>query len=423
MRASDRQDACDACGKQGALMRCSCCKSAHYCDHKCQKKAWKEEHKFKCRIAPEDDPQKTSAVRQEDAVPARWSVLVKKMLRGRVKKMVRGRQEDASVRGRQEAETAACRICFEGASLGNSLVCPCPCRGSSAFIHVACIARMYTADMERAGETAATMSPSCPTCKRAYASDIERILMERELEASIQQHGPYARHTAQVGLKLARIHRECGSPRAALRVITEAVMLIDIDTEMLIDIDASLLTTAMLIDIETLMGSVQADLGQREGAMRSFDSALARTKELGPPGSAIKYADILCTKLYALCDECRFDLSTQQRREVAGMCEELLEMTERDPSPDACRSAHVFHMVGQAYVTLDCKLGEAKTLLTQALELMQPVWGETEPVADVLADLALAHTRSGDHDEAERIMERAYMIRWRSSGRLCRTIV
>ena len=45
-------EACDACGKQGALMRCSGCKSAHYCDRKCQKDAWKEEHKSKCRIAP-----------------------------------------------------------------------------------------------------------------------------------------------------------------------------------------------------------------------------------------------------------------------------------------------------------------------------------------------------------------------------------
>lgn len=43
---------CDFCGKKsqaGTLARCSRCKSAHYCNHKCQRQAWPK-HKKECKL-------------------------------------------------------------------------------------------------------------------------------------------------------------------------------------------------------------------------------------------------------------------------------------------------------------------------------------------------------------------------------------
>ncbi|KAI9005744.1 hypothetical protein DFJ74DRAFT_712777 [Hyaloraphidium curvatum] len=41
------KDACDRCGAEGKLKRCSRCGVARYCGPQCQRAAWKE-HKDKC---------------------------------------------------------------------------------------------------------------------------------------------------------------------------------------------------------------------------------------------------------------------------------------------------------------------------------------------------------------------------------------
>ena len=99
---------------------------------------------------------------------------------------------------------AACRICL---SDEGPLITPCACRGDSAHVHVACLARWA-----RAKEPRVDAWRRCGVCLTTYSGEGAVALAEEFLERSLSRNSRYvpaARHALGAALL------NCGDSRAA----------------------------------------------------------------------------------------------------------------------------------------------------------------------------------------------------------------
>ena len=114
------------------------------------------------------------------------------------------------------ASGAECRFCLELAD-DESLVSPCPCRGSAGGVHLQCLQQAYMA-----GDT--STYPACPTCKRWYDGRTAVMLLEpvcAELEQGQTGGAVYAQALGHLGTA----HGESGEPSMAVRALQRALVI------------------------------------------------------------------------------------------------------------------------------------------------------------------------------------------------------
>eukprot|EP00959_Pyramimonas_sp_CCMP1952_P441332 9239125-Pyramimonas_sp.AAC.2 len=79
-------------------------------------------------------------------------------------------------------EEILCKICYEGQEDEDGpkeLVRPCACRGSAAYIHIACLKQWH---LSLGNPT----TLRCPTCKQAYVGNVAVQVSASSIEFSVQ---------------------------------------------------------------------------------------------------------------------------------------------------------------------------------------------------------------------------------------------
>jgi len=91
-------------------------------------------------------------------------------------------------------------------------VAPCPCRGSTKFVHLACLEQHFIAQKS-------WHNFKCPTCKQTYEGRALRRLAEISRDRMVQDHGPRAPQVAHSLCYLAQAHAQLGNVQESKEVL------------------------------------------------------------------------------------------------------------------------------------------------------------------------------------------------------------
>lgn len=143
------------------------------------------------------------------------------------------------------AEHRVCRFCFEGDSddsmvlddrspgqvfpdrqyfgqvdADSNFVTPCPCRGSSRFVHLDCLVRHFVAR----GQWHHFV---CPTCKQTYEGKALRELARLSYQTMLRMHGENAPETAHSLCYLAQAHAQLGQVRENKQLLEQSLLIFE----------------------------------------------------------------------------------------------------------------------------------------------------------------------------------------------------
>merc|ERR1719491_1606428 len=93
-------------------------------------------------------------------------------------------------------------------SCTDPFVAPCPCRGSTKFVHLDCLVQHFVAQRS-------WHNFKCPTCKQTYEGRALRKLAETSRGRRVQDHGPRAPQVAHSLCYLAQAHSHLGNTQEA----------------------------------------------------------------------------------------------------------------------------------------------------------------------------------------------------------------
>jgi len=105
------------------------------------------------------------------------------------------------------SEARTCRFCLGSDAdedCDNDFVQPCPCRGSSQFVHMSCLVKHFTTRCDWGNF-------KCPTCNNSYQGKALRTLAEISQKVSAEQYGPHALEVAHSMSCLAQANRQLGN--------------------------------------------------------------------------------------------------------------------------------------------------------------------------------------------------------------------
>jgi len=101
-------------------------------------------------------------------------------------------------------EEAECRVCLESANrtdeFDERLISPCLCAGSMRFIHIKCLKKLFTHNIDRAS--------FCPTCQYKYSGPYAVILAEHHLTQQQKRASLTFKNVADVFLLLGNLLSE-----------------------------------------------------------------------------------------------------------------------------------------------------------------------------------------------------------------------
>ncbi len=286
---------------------------------------------------------------------------------------------DPKPKGSPRAPTeqgAACRICL---SDEGPLITPCACRGDSAHVHVACLARWA-----RAKEPRVDAWRRCGVCLTTYSGEGAVALAEEFLERSLRKESHYipaARHALGAALL------NCGDSRAAATL------------------ERALREKRSQGEDGPNVAAVLNDLGIASGQEERFREAL----EIYTHRKMLETKDAACARLNlgnALCRRGRYrDAKHEYERALS-------VLTQMHPGNDA----DVAKALGNLGVVSDYdkKYDEAISYHKRALNMQRAVFGRdavTSDVANSHENLGVAHGHRGDYVEAERHLEACVAMR------------
>jgi tetratricopeptide (TPR) repeat protein len=291
------------------------------------------------------------------------------------------RQLDAAppLKGSPQAPTAqgaTCRICL---SDEGELITPCACRGDSAHVHVACLARWA-----RSVEPRVDAWRRCGVCLTTYSGAGAVALAEEFLERSLRKESHYipaARHALGAALL------NCGDSRAAATL------------------ERALREKRSYGEDGPNVAAVLNDLGIASGEEERFREAL----EIYTHRNMLETKDAACARLNlgnALCRRGRY-------REAKHEYERALSvLTQMHPGNDA----DVAKALGNLGVVSDYNgaYDEAIDYHKRALNMQRAVFGRdavTSDVANSHENLGVALGHRGDYVEAERHLEACVEMR------------
>ena len=291
------------------------------------------------------------------------------------------RQLDAAppLKGSPQAPTAqgaTCRICL---SDEGELITPCACRGDSAHVHVACLARWA-----RSVEPRVDAWRRCGVCLTTYGGAGAVALAEEFLERSLRKESHYipaARHALGAALL------NCGDSRAAATL------------------ERALREKRSYGEDEPSVAAVLNDLGIASGEEERFREAL----EIYAHRNMLETKDAACARLNLGNALCRRGVYREAKREYE---QALSVLTQMHPGNDA----DVAKALGNLGVVADydSRYDEAVAYHKRALAMQRAVFGRdavTSDVANSHENLGVALGHRGDYVEAERHLETAVEMR------------
>mmetsp|Transcript_134679 Transcript_134679/g.430204 ORF Transcript_134679/g.430204 Transcript_134679/m.430204 type:complete len:576 (-) Transcript_134679:168-1895(-) len=129
-------------------------------------------------------------------------------------------------------QTRVCRYCLDGEESGGSecgsepnpqsvsddFVNPCPCRGSSKYVHLDCLVQHFVAQAD-------WHNFRCPTCKQPYEGRALRELAELSRARMVKDHGHAAPQVAHSLCYLAQAHAQLGNVRESKELLEKGLAI------------------------------------------------------------------------------------------------------------------------------------------------------------------------------------------------------
>uniref|UniRef100_A0A7S0RWC9 RING-CH-type domain-containing protein n=1 Tax=Pyramimonas obovata TaxID=1411642 RepID=A0A7S0RWC9_9CHLO len=298
-----------------------------------------------------------------------------------------------------EAEEILCKICYEGQEDEEGhkeLVRPCACRGSAAYIHIACLKQWH---LSLGNPT----TLRCPTCKQAYVGNVAVQLARMNLQVvediissklkDFKEQTKWQELRATVMTQLAQVLSSQGKYAEALPLF-----------QCSLDLRKKLLGPARLEVAESLdaMAELFRMQGQYNEALRLKKRALhIREKVLGVdhPGTATSYNNLgLVLQSMDLLDEAKpyFESAVDIYGKIYG---------KEHPNLASLLNNLAGLLRNQGNYT------EAEELYQQSLSIREKVLGPEHPIAaESLNNLAIVLSDMGKLQEAERMSKRCLRI-------------
>jgi len=278
-----------------------------------------------------------------------------------------------------------CRICLDATD--EALISPCAgCRGSSAYVHLSCVAEFYRS-------RANWWDLSCPTCKHDYEGSAAVTLGHLGLNEIESAYGPDDRDVAGMLVNLGNAYGRLGD---AVRQRDLLVRALAIEER---EYGPDHREVAITL---TNLGNAYADLGDAARQRELLHRALViKEREYGPHHSQVA---VTLTNLGNAYD--RLGDAARQR----DLLERALAIKEREYGRDHREVAITLTNLGNAHGNLGDTV-RMRDLLERALLIKEREYGPDHlAVAITVTNLAVAQSALCEFGLAEASSERALRL-------------
>lgn len=327
----------------------------------------------------------------------------------------RFREADESPCSPSNREMRVCRFCLDSEEIPFDLeakttagtctdpfVAPCPCRGSTKFVHMDCLEQHFAAQRS-------WHNFKCPTCKQTYEGRALRRLAEISRDRMVQDHGPRAPQVAHSLCYLAQAHAQLGSVQESKEVLELGLEMTEAHYGR-----GHVATAATLAELATAYGKLGDVQTQKQFLQRSLQIKEQHFGE-GHINTAVTLNNLATA--YS-------ELGDVQQEKV--LLERSLDIKERHYGKGSVQTTAALVNLAGVYSELG-EVARGRDLLESALDIEERHFGAGHvETAITLNNLALACGEGGDVQRMQELLVQCLTIKENHFGsnhqELCLTL-